>query len=222
VLVSRSRRTAVERAPSFPITQTGLGDRKHLAAGATDINVFVDDIVNTIESEELHDVVLVGHSLGGIPITGSQHGYRSVSRYSSIWTPAYVPRPGDSALSSRAPPEQDARRNAAVSIDGVQYLLAPPSLPAFGGLSGSDVDWVRRRLTPHPFATYATGLQFDDATWNRVPRTYVECTAPRHPALNETKARLRAEPGWTWKAIASGHDAMVAHPKELAPLLIAS
>jgi pimeloyl-ACP methyl ester carboxylesterase len=206
---------------AYPITQTGLGDRKHLAACATDINVFVDDIVNTIESEELHDVVLVGHSFAGIPITGV--AARISERIAVlVYLDAGVPRPGDSALSSLSPAEQDARRKAAVSVDGVQYLLAPPSLPAFWGLAGSDVDWVRRRLTPHPFATYATGLQFDDAAWNRVPRIYVECTAPRHPALNETKARLRAEPGWTWKEIASGHDAMVAHPKELASLLIAS
>ena len=55
----------------FAVTQTGLGDRRHLAGAATHIDVFVDDIVNAIESEELDDVVLVGHSFGGIPVTGA-------------------------------------------------------------------------------------------------------------------------------------------------------
>src|SRR5262245_50424689 len=54
----------------YAVTCTGFGDRVHLASAAIDLDVFVTDVVNVLEYEDLHDVVLVGHSFGGIIITG--------------------------------------------------------------------------------------------------------------------------------------------------------
>src|SRR5262245_27195504 len=51
-------------------TQTGLGERRHLLRRGITLDVFVADIVNHIESEELKDVILVGHSFGGVSISG--------------------------------------------------------------------------------------------------------------------------------------------------------
>lgn len=146
----------------FAVTQTGVGGRKHLAAAAVGIDVFVDDIVNLIEAEELTGVALVGHSFAAIPITGAASRISDRIR-SLVYLDAGVPRSGDSAICSLSLPEQEARRKAAVPINGVEFLLAPNPLPAFWGLSGADADWVARRLTPHPFATYTSGLEFDEA-----------------------------------------------------------
>src|SRR3954452_9415811 len=55
----------------FTPTQTGLGERKHLLSRDITIDTFVEDIVNMLEAEDLRDVVLVGHSFGGISITGA-------------------------------------------------------------------------------------------------------------------------------------------------------
>jgi len=204
---------------SFAVTQTGLADRKHLAAAAVDINIFVDDIVNLIEAEELTDVVLVGHSFGGIPITGAAAKIPDHIR-SLVYLDAGVPASGDSAISPLSPQEQALRRKAAVSINGVDYLMPPDSLPPFWGLSGADAAWVARRLTPHPFATYVSALNFDEAVWERMPRTYIQCVAPRHPALGESQARIKNDKRWKWAEISSGHDAMVSHPQELTKLLL--
>jgi pimeloyl-ACP methyl ester carboxylesterase len=54
----------------FTPTQTGLGERRHLLSPNISIDTFVDDIANLLEAEDLQDVILVGHSFGGIPITG--------------------------------------------------------------------------------------------------------------------------------------------------------
>lgn len=203
----------------FAITQTGLGDRKHLASAAVDINVFVDDIVNLIEAEEIENAILVGHSFGGIPITGA--AARIPDRiHSLVYLDAGVPAPGDSALSPLSEQDQAARRKAAISIKGVDYLLPPNSLPPFWGLEGEDESWVKRRLTPHPFATYTSPLHFDDVAWARLPRTYIQCVAPRHPSLGESQARIKNDKSWKWAEISSGHDAMVSHPVELARLLL--
>jgi pimeloyl-ACP methyl ester carboxylesterase len=202
----------------FAVTQTGLGDRRHLAHAATHIDVFVDDVVNTIESEELEDVVLVGHSFGGIPVTGAAARISTRIR-SLVYLDAGVPDVGESAISPLSPPEQQHRRQSAVMVDGVEVLTAPITLPAYWGVAGTDADWVLRRLTPHPFATYITPLQYDKDSWEKVPRTYVQCTAPHHPALGESQAKLRADPRWKWIEFPSGHDAMVSHPVELARAL---
>jgi len=202
----------------YAVTQTGLGDRQHLLGAANHIDVYVNDIVNLIEAEELDDVVLVGHSFGGIPVTGA--AARLSGRISSlVYLDAGVPRSGESALSPLSPEEQALRRKAVVPLAGVDVLMPPSEIPRFWGLNASDSEWVKRRLTPHPFATYATPLRFDDAAWERLPRTYVQCTAPWHPALGAMQARLREDRKWRWIEFAAGHDGMVTHPQELAEIL---
>src|SRR5262245_47912163 len=52
-------------------TQTGVGERSHLMSRDITLDTFVADIVNHIETEELSDVILVGHSFGGVSITGA-------------------------------------------------------------------------------------------------------------------------------------------------------
>src|SRR5260221_10451578 len=49
---------------------TGMGDRVHLLNKEITIDTFVEDIEQVIQSEELTEVVLVGHSFGGVPISG--------------------------------------------------------------------------------------------------------------------------------------------------------
>ena len=51
-------------------TQTGCGERSHLLSRSIALDTFVDDIANVLQWEDLHRVALVGHSFGGIAITG--------------------------------------------------------------------------------------------------------------------------------------------------------
>ena len=54
----------------YRATLTGLGERMHLNSPEIDLRTHVDDVVNLILFEDLHDVVLTGHSYGGMVITG--------------------------------------------------------------------------------------------------------------------------------------------------------
>src|SRR3954467_13289778 len=54
----------------FAPTMTGLGERSHLIGGKIDLATHVTDIVNVIKWENLNDIVLVGHSYGGVIISG--------------------------------------------------------------------------------------------------------------------------------------------------------
>ena len=52
-------------------TQTGLGERRHLLSGAITLETFVQDLVEHLEAEEIEDAILVGHSFGGMAISGA-------------------------------------------------------------------------------------------------------------------------------------------------------
>src|SRR5438128_128006 len=54
----------------YATTLTGLGERVHLASPNVGLALHVQDVVGVLEYEDLRDVILVGHSYGGIVISG--------------------------------------------------------------------------------------------------------------------------------------------------------
>ena len=76
-------------------TLTGLGERYHLASTNIDLDTHINDLVNHIIWEDLHNVILVGHSYGGMVITGVAD--RVPDRIKQlIYVDAFVPKDGDS------------------------------------------------------------------------------------------------------------------------------
>ena len=79
----------------FTPTLTGLGERAHLASPDIDLETHINDIVGVIEYENLHDVVLMGHSYGGMAITGVAD--RVPERLAHlVYVDAFVPEDGQS------------------------------------------------------------------------------------------------------------------------------
>ncbi|MEM1164180.1 MAG: alpha/beta fold hydrolase, partial [Pseudomonadota bacterium] len=79
-------------------TYTGLGERAHLAHRGIDLDTHIADIMGVIEAEELQDIVLVGHSYGGMVATAVADRARDrVQRL--IYVDAFAPRDGDSVAS---------------------------------------------------------------------------------------------------------------------------
>jgi hypothetical protein len=97
--------------------------------------------------------------------------------------------------------------------------LPPPDAALFG-LVGIDCEWVNRRQTPHPFGQYRQPLRFDAARVGQVPRTFIDCTKPAWPSITPMRQRVRSEPHWRVRELATGHDAMVSAPGPLARLLL--
>jgi hypothetical protein len=98
--------------------------------------------------------------------------------------------------------------------------VPPPS--AFGVVDEADADWIKRQMTPHPLGTYTSPLKIKVPVGNNLPRTYIHCTKPSYAALEPVRAWVKAQQGWRWLEIASGHDAMVIAPDELTQLLISA
>ena len=76
-------------------TYTGLGERAHLANPSIDLETHIEDVLNVITYEDLRDIVLVGHSYGGLVATGVAD--RARDRVTQlIYIDAFVPADGQS------------------------------------------------------------------------------------------------------------------------------
>jgi pimeloyl-ACP methyl ester carboxylesterase len=205
-------------APSY----TGMGDRTHLLSKEITIDTFVEDLVQIIDSNELTQVILVGHSFGGVPISGVAD--RIPDRIARlVYLDSVVLESGKNAFSVYPPAEAEARIKAAEQATNGLAVPVPQQLPAVWGLGKEgdpDYDWVRRRLSPHPLRSFTTALTLRAPAGNGLPRTYVHCTQPSHPVLEDSRRLVRSSPGWQWVDVAAPHDAMITHPDEVVGLLL--
>jgi pimeloyl-ACP methyl ester carboxylesterase len=202
----------------FTPTQTGLGERKHLLSKDITLDTFTTDIGNVIEAEELSNVVLVGHSFGGLAISGVADTMPDRIRH-LVYLDSLMVEGGKRPFDSLPPDVVAARLKAAEETSGGLSLPTPPP-SAFGISDARDTEWVKRRLTPHPLGTYTSTLNIKGPVGNNLPRTYIACTNPAYAALERSHNWVKAQPGWRWAEIATGHDAMVMAPEELSRMLI--
>ncbi len=199
---------------AFAVTLSGVGERAHVLSPEITLSTHVADVVGVLEAEELQGAVLVGHSYGGMVITGAAD--RAAHRLRRlVYVDAVVPSPG-SAWSNGHVPETQAARRAAIAAHGV----LPPPDPAIFGLVGADLEWVARRQTPQPGGVYDAVLDFDEARLAALPRSFVDCISPALPTIAASRRRVRAEPGWDVREIATGHDPMISAPGELVDILL--
>ncbi len=204
------------------LTLTGVGERAHLLGAVTGLDTHVQDVRGLIESEEMGDVVLVGHSYAGMVITGVadalQRERPGLLRH-LVYVDAVVPQPGESWSSTHAPDAVAARLAAAQASGG--QAIPPPDASVYG-LDGADRDWVNRRQTPQPVVLYQDPLMFDAEAVAALPRTFIDCSQPALPTIAASRERVRRGPGWRVLELATGHDPMVSAPQPLAQALIAA
>lgn len=207
----------------FVPSLTGLGDRAHLFSKDISLQTHVEDILSVVDSEELSDFVLVGHSYAGMVISGVADtlGER-VSRY--VYLDARLPfdmSPGASfSWSGFDTPEIREARLKSVHEQGKGVALPPPPPGAFAVTKPSDVAWLQRHLRPMPVQTYIGTFTFKSSGSNGLKRTYIAAITPPYATLVSTHNRIRGDTTWSFKTIEAGHDSMVTAPDELASLLM--
>ena len=201
-------------------TLSGLGERRHLISPQINLDTHITDVTNTIQFEELSDVVLVGHSYAGIIISGAADRLPAGRLRHLVYLDSLMLESGKSIFSSFPKDVVDARLKVIRETGGGVGAVSPNSAAAFGVKDPADADWVTRNLTPQPVGTYLQPLMLNAPTGNGVPKTYIECTVDPLPTLEPTKARIRADAAWKTRTLATGHDAMVTVPGPLADMLM--
>lgn len=198
-------------------TQTGLGERRHLLSRDITLETFGEDIGNVIRFEDLQDVVLVGHSFGGLAISWVADRMADRLRH-LVYLDSLIVADGKAPFDNLPADVVEARVKAAEeSSEGLSLPVPPAS--AFGITDPGQQERVAPRLTPHPISTYQSKLVLEHPLTNGVPTTYVVCTDPIYPALEATRTWVR-EQNWAVRELATGHDAMVSAPQETADLLM--
>ncbi len=200
-------------------TLTGLGEHRHLLSPDVDLEMHIADVLGLLVFEDLHDVILVGHSYGGMVITGVAD--RAAERIKEpVYLDAAHPENGES-LADVAVQIMAICKDWAREIDGVELVTWPETLrPEFFGVTDPvDIAWMRPRLREHPWKCYTQKLRLGEgAAVRHLPRTDINC-ASRVREFDERRKAQLLEANRAWE-IDTGHDVMVTEPEKLAQMLL--
>ena len=199
-------------------TLTGLGEREHLLSPAVDLAMHVTDVVKVLEFEGLRDVILVGHSYGGMVITGVAD--RATDRVGHlVFLDAATPENGQSLLDIAGPLMLAARKKGR-RVDGMELVLYPGEDPMsfYGVTDPEQLAWMKPKLTPHPWKCFEQKLVLENEAGVRsIPQTHVVCTSTL--ATRDVPALKALSDGRVWD-VDTGHDLMISEPKVVAELLL--
>jgi pimeloyl-ACP methyl ester carboxylesterase len=196
----------------FTPTYTGLGERAHQASPDVDLDTHIKDVLGVIEFEGLSDITLMGHSYGGMVITGVADRVPAKIKQ-MIYLDAFVPENGQSVASLRSGP-----RPASPPASTDQSWQLPPNPPP-PDTSPADLAWITPLRRPQPVKTFTQALELRNPP-PKVPRSYIYCTRKGgdDPFLQFSK-RLKPDPAWRHYEIDASHSPNVTAPEALARLL---
>ena len=195
----------------FAPSLTGLGDRAHLGGPQIDLSTHIQDIVGIIELWDLRDVVLVGHSLGGMVVTGVAD--RLPDRVAHlVYLDALLPEDGQSVLDF-----EGSEQLRSLELEDGWLLLQPenPNAP-------------RPPSRGLPLATLEERLHLSKPLEEQpFTRTYVKATEPPRPPADQPQGnfwnaadRVKDNPAWRYAEIAGGHGMHRESPEAVARLLL--
>lgn len=224
-----ARRLREKGHDAYPATLTGLGERVHLASSKVDLETHITDVVNLIEFEDLHGIVLLGHSYAGLVITGVAD--RVTDRISELVYLDTGPLPDGTSLIETFPPEASRHIEQQVeeSGDGWRFPMPPrEELATFGSLEGlndAQLELLRSRAVDQPFATFTQPLRLENPAREALPKVGILCSV----SLEEVRAiiasgdpvfREMASPNWQFVELPTGHYPMFSRPDDLAAILL--
>jgi len=195
-------------------TLTGLSERAHLLSPQVGLDIHTEDVVRLLDTLDLRDVVLVGHSYAGQLVTtvADARPERIARR---VYLDAFVGVDGETAVSLQ--PETVAHHwSESAAEQGFGWLVPVRKLSVLGVTEQADVDWLTPKLTPHPWKTYTDPLRLTGAG-EAVPAAFVECVSWMR--VFRSQADRARERGWPVHELETGHEAMVTAPKALADVL---
>jgi pimeloyl-ACP methyl ester carboxylesterase len=197
----------------FTPTYTGLGERAHLANPAIDLDTHIDDVLGVLQFEDLRDVVLLGHSYGGMVATGVADRARERIAH-LIYLDAFVPKDGQSLFD--LVPEAQSRRQRESAAAGDGWRVAPNPTPE--DTSAEDRAWVADKRLPHPLRCMDRPLKLRHGPLT-LPRSYIVATRNTQGPFAPFAAQARREPGWACYEIDASHSPNITAPGPLMTLL---
>ncbi|MFF9858850.1 alpha/beta fold hydrolase [Streptomyces tendae] len=190
--------------PSLTPAEPGVGLRTHIA-----------EIVGLIDRHDLTDVILVGHSYGGMVITGAGQE-RPLRVRQLVYLDSFFPSPGQSAFSLQPVLRDACDAAAALRPEQDAWLIPPFGFEAMG-LTAADLKWVRARARPMSRATHEAPLPDPVSRRPRPRATYIRCGESPFFAGTAKTARRRGARLLTVEGAA--HMAPVTDPERVCAVL---
>ena len=186
---------------------TGLGERVHLATPQIDLETHIQDVVNTILFEDLNDIILVGHSYGGMVITGvADRIPERIGRL--VYLDAMVPRDGESVMELMDPKGEGISKM--IKGDFVVPAWVKP-----GHKPPGDV--------PHPLRTFTDPIKLNNERRISLPTTYILTVDPGKKAEDDNfafSARRARENGWKTMEMIADHNPQWSAVDDLVKVLL--
>lgn len=177
------------------VTLTGHGDRIHLMSGDINLDTHIMDVVNTIKYEDLDDFILVGHSYGGMVVTGVADRIPEKIKH-LVYMDALLPLDGESVMNMQ-PEERQAEIMQAVQQGG-DGIGIPPFWP----------DWEKTRVVHHPIGTWTQPISLNNQeAAAQIPTTYVLAyeESPETAGFKIYAERAKRR-GWNYEEWQSHHN----------------
>lgn len=203
-------------AQVYAPTLTGLAERAHEVTASTNLSTHVNDVVKIIDEHDLHDVVLVAHSYGGMVATGvaaeREHRLAEV-----MYLDAFVPKDGQS-LADLLGAEFVAAARAAATQAGTPLLVPPMfGVEDITGWSDGRAASLAAQMTSHPIGTLDEPVHVSAKVIAR--RSFIYCNARPLGLVEDFASEARRSPDWHYYELASPHDAVHVLPAAVAGLI---
>jgi pimeloyl-ACP methyl ester carboxylesterase len=212
---SRVRRLlAAEGHRVFTPTLTGLAERAHLLSREVGLDTHIADVTNLMRWEELRDVVVVGHSYGGIVARHVADQMPDRIR-ALVYLDAFVPDNGKSLCDYMADGGNSFREQAAAVGEGWKI---PPIPAAVFAVNAADTAWVDRQCTMQPLSTFEAPARISGACDQIKNIGYIAGTSFDGPFGQFYDAA--AKRGWWLQQFPCGHEIALDMPNELIALLL--
>lgn len=199
-------------------TLTGFGERRHLGGPDTPFATFVTDVVHVLDHEDLHDVVLVGHSMGGVVVPRVAEVARErIGRV--VWLAAVVANDGETLLDA-VPQTPEIARAVTIEPDGTartdHRLMAEVLMP-----EGTDEDraWVTARHCAYPPAALVEPGRLSAFRALDLPASSIAATADAAIPLALARTFAARLPDARYAEVDAGHDLMITRPRATADAL---
>ncbi len=209
-------------------TLTGLAERASLLTPDVGLDTHIQDVVGLLQEKDLDGVILVGHSYGGMVITGVVDAVPERIAH-LVYLDTFVPRDGESMADISPMTIRLLSKQAQGHGDGWQVppqKEMPFGLGIYGVKEEPDLSWVRSKVTPQPLKTFEQPLHLKNPRIvSTKPRTHIYCTGGGFfysfmQRIVGRRALPPTEPGWRLRQLPTSHDAMITMPRELANLLL--
>jgi pimeloyl-ACP methyl ester carboxylesterase len=205
----------------FTPTLAGLAERVSMDARRINLTTHIEEIVELFEREDLGDVVLCGHSYGGMVIGGVADRIPDRIR-NLVFLDAVVPENGKCMNDYVFPGWRLLPILISVWLFGGGYKLTPPPPAWFFKVNKADQTMVNQRLTAHPYKTLTEKIHIGNNADCIAKHTYIYATKWGNPQIAKQYELAKQRRGWKVFEVACGHDIMIDAPNELARLLVSA